>query len=79
MLRLEGAPQLTSHPAPADGSNQPPKKLGDASLGTADLPICFTLLLREAKDSAQGKENLRRYLASVADATDAILSSGALR
>jgi hypothetical protein len=57
---------------PTHGSDQPPEKLNDASQESSDHPICFTLLLQEAEDSAKGKEQLRRYLASVANAPDGL-------
>jgi hypothetical protein len=66
-----GATQLSTHPTPAYGPRQSTEKLADDSQEPDEHPICFTMLLREAKRSAEGKENLRRYLASVANATKA--------
>lgn len=62
---------MSSQPTPAPDTDQPPPKPSDDTHEIYEHPICLTLLMQEAEKSAEGKEQLRRYGASLAKCEDA--------
>lgn len=62
---LKPTPSPLPEPQPASTPAPPAEPIA------SDEPLCMTLMLQEADESLEGAENLRRYLQSRADCSDA--------